>query len=141
GVGLDGTDVLLSNGATDGSGLFWIGRANLDGTGATTEFLRTNGAAGVAVSPQATVTPPPTVPGAPVIAPAAPGTAGGVVTATAHWNPPASNGGSAVTGYVVRALRMSATGTVAATTKSAVPPGSARQPTMAPAAGSRRVTR
>ena len=129
--------------AVDGAHVFWaeakpgtIGRANLDGTGATTEFLRTNGATGVAVSPQATVTPP----GAPAIRTAAAGTAGGASTATARWGPPASTGGSAVTGYRVRALRMSATGTVLATTTSAVQPGSARQLTMTLAAGNYRFT-
>jgi hypothetical protein len=45
------------------------------------------------------------------------------------------NGGSAVTGYVVRALRMSATGTVLATTTSAVQPASARHLTMTPQTG------
>jgi len=83
---------------------------------------------------------PATVPGAPVIGTAAPGTAGGAVTATAQWNPPASTGGSAVTGYRVRALRMSATGTVLATTTSAVQPGSARQLTMTLQAGNYRFT-
>ena len=80
------------------------------------------------------------MPGAPVIATAAPGTAGGAITATAQWNPPAGNGGSAVTGYRVRALRISATGTVLATTTSAIQPGSARQLTMTLPAGNYRFT-
>ena len=83
---------------------------------------------------------PATVPGAPVIGTAAPGTAGGAVTATAQWNPPASTGGSAVTGYRVRALRMSATGAVLATTTSAVQPDSARQLTMTLQTGNYRFT-
>ena len=83
---------------------------------------------------------PATVPGAPVIGTAASGTAGGTVTATANWTAPASNGGSAVTGYVVRALQMSATGTVLATTTSAVQPASARQLTMTLPAGNYRFT-
>jgi predicted phage tail protein len=83
---------------------------------------------------------PATVPGTPVIATAAAGTAGGAITATAHWNPPASNGGSAVTGYRVRSLRMSATGTVLATTTSAIQLSSARQLTMTLPAGTYRFT-
>ncbi len=67
-----------------------------------------------------------TVPGAPVIGTASSGVAGGTVTATANWAAPASTGGSAITGYVVRALRMSATGAVLGTTTSAVQPASAR---------------
>jgi len=45
-----------------------------------------------------------------------------------------------VTGYRVRALRMSATGTVLAATKSAIQPGSARQLTMTLLAGNYRFT-
>jgi len=83
---------------------------------------------------------PATVAGAPVIGTAVSGTVGGTVTATANWNAPTSNGGSAVTGYVVRALRMSATGTVLATTTSAVQPASVRQLTMTLSAGNYRFT-
>jgi hypothetical protein len=83
---------------------------------------------------------PATVPGAPLIGTAASGTVGGTVTATANWNPPTSNGGSAVTGYVVRALRISATGTVLATTTSPVQPASARQLTMTLQTGNYRFT-
>jgi sugar lactone lactonase YvrE len=83
---------------------------------------------------------PATVPAAPVIGTAASGTPGGTVSATVNWNAPASDGGSPVSGYVVRALRMSSTGTVLATTTSPVQPGSARQLTMTLQAGSYRFT-
>ena len=76
----------------------------------------------------------------PLVRTAAPGTAGGTVSATAHWNTPASNGGAAVTGYRVRALRISATGTVLATTVSTVQPESARALTMTLPAGKYRFT-
>ncbi|CAM3582700.1 lamin tail domain-containing protein [Nocardioides zeicaulis] len=48
-----------------------------------------------------------TVPGAPVIGTPAQGTAGGTLSAIARWTPPTTNGGSAITGYRVIALRMS----------------------------------
>jgi len=55
-----------------------------------------------------------TVPGAPTIGTAASGAAGGTITATARWTAPANNGGSAITGYVVRWQRLSSTNTVLA---------------------------
>ena len=87
-----------------------------------------------------TVIIPATVPAAPVIGTAASGTAGGAVTATAHWDIPTTNGGSAVTGYVVRAVRMSSSGAVLSTTTSAVQPGSAQQMTMTLQTGNYRFT-
>jgi hypothetical protein len=113
----------LTNGA---SYRFQVAATNAVGTGPNSAL------SGVVV--------PATVPGAPLIGTAASGTAGGTVTATANWNAPTSTGGSAVTGYVVRALRMSSTGTVLATTTSAVQPGTARALTMTLSAGNYRFT-
>jgi hypothetical protein len=89
-------------GLTNGAGYqFQVAATNTAGTGP-------NSALSTAVIPA-------TVPGAPVIGTASSGTVGGTVTATASWSAPSSNGGSPVTGYVVRALRISAAGTVLAT--------------------------
>lgn len=63
----------------------------------------------------------------------------GKPTATANWAPPASTGGSAITGYRVFALRSSSTGAVLATTQSAIQPATARSLSMAlPVAGNYR---
>ena len=84
---------------------------------------------------------PLTTPSAPVIGTASSGVAGGTITARAVWAAPASNGGTAVSGYRVRALRMSSTGAVLATTTSAVQPSTARALTMVlPVGGSYRFT-
>jgi hypothetical protein len=118
---------LLVTGLTNGASYrFQVAATNAAGTGP-------NSALSAVVIPA-------TVPGAPLIGTAASGTVGGTVTATANWNPPTSNGGSAVTGYVVRALRISATGTVLATTTSPVQPASARQLTMTLQTGNYRFT-
>ncbi|MFC6286401.1 peroxidase family protein [Nocardioides sp. GCM10027113] len=81
-------------------------------------------AASNTVTPTATTTA--TRPTRPIIGTAAPGVAGGAITATANWTPPTSDGGSPITGYRVFALRMSATGTVLQTIRSAIQPASAR---------------
>ncbi len=72
------------------------------------------------VSLRSPVVIPATLPGAPVIGLASSGIAGGTINATAHWAAPASNGGTAISGYRVYAHRMSSTGAVLATTISAI---------------------
>ena len=47
------------------------------------------------------------VPGPPIIGAPTQGAVGGALSAVAHWTPPTSTGGSAITGYQVIALRMS----------------------------------
>jgi hypothetical protein len=71
-----------------------------------------------------------TAPGAPVIGTAQAGTAGGAITARATWSPPPTDGGAPVTGYRVRALRMSSSGAVLSTTVSDVQSASARSLSM-----------
>lgn len=81
-----------------------------------------------------------TIPGAPAVSTttgARAGTAGGALTASVTWGAP-STGGSAITGYRVFALRMSSTGTVLASTASAVQPATARTLSMTLAAGNYR---
>ena len=81
---------------------------------------------------------PMTTPGAPVIGVASSGVAGGSVNATARWTPPASSGGAAIRGYVVTALRLSATGAVLRQTTSALQSAGARSITMTLPSGSYR---
>jgi hypothetical protein len=80
--------------------------------------------AGPASEPSNAVVPA-TTPSAPKIGVATSGIAGGAITATATWSPPASTGGSEITAYEVRALRMSDTGTVLGRT-TVRQPGTAR---------------
>lgn len=71
----------------------------------------------------------PTTPDAPVIGRARQGDRRGAITASIDWSPPASTGGSAITGYKVTALQMSSAApnaTVVSRTDSAVLPGTAR---------------
>src|SRR5262249_51795062 len=118
---------LVVTGLTNGASYqFQVAATNAAGTGPNSAL--------------STVVMPATVPGAPLIASAASGAVGGTITATARWNPPASNGGAAVTGDVVRALRLSTTGTVLAAATSPVQAGSARQLTMTLPTGNYRFT-
>lgn len=103
--------------------------------------VRARSAAGAGTYSSAVSVIPATSPGAPTIGTAVAGVAGGTITATANWTAPTSTGGSAITGYRVRALRMSSTGTVLSTTVSAVQPGTTRTLGMAlPATGNYRFT-
>ncbi|MDQ3616810.1 MAG: zinc-dependent metalloprotease [Actinomycetota bacterium] len=70
--------------------------------------------------------PPATAPGAPGIGEAVPGATGGKITGTAVWRPPASDGGSPVTGYKVTGLRMSTSGAVLSRTVSGIRPATSR---------------
>jgi len=65
-----------------------------------------SGASQAAATTKST-TPTATAPDAPGIRRASSGTAGGSISATARWTAPTSNGGSAITGYFVRAERFS----------------------------------
>jgi len=74
--------------------------------------VRANNAAGsTPFSAQSNIVTPGVVPGAAVIGTATSGAVGGDLTATARWTPPGAAGSSAVNGYRVTALEMSADGT------------------------------
>jgi CotH kinase protein/Lamin Tail Domain/Fibronectin type III domain len=78
-----------------------------------------NNGVGAASALSNAVTPPvTTAPGAPVIGTATQGAAGGALTATAAWAPPTNTGGSAITNYIVTALRVAPDGTVLSSTES-----------------------
>ena len=81
---------------------------------------------------------PATVSRATVIRTATSGATGGRVDAAARWAQPSSNGGSAVTGYVVTALQINRDGTIGRRITSAVQPAGARSLRMPLARGSYR---
>jgi hypothetical protein len=101
-----------------------------------------NNAAGIGPisAKSATVIPAPTPPSAPKIGTATSGSIGSPVTARATWSAPTTNGGSAVTGYRVRALRISSTGAVVSTIVSSVRPATSRSLTMTLPSGKYRFT-
>ena len=111
-----------------------------NGTALRFQVQARNLAATGAFSALSTAITPATVPGAALIAAANPGAIGGTITATANWTPPVSNGGLAINGYVVTALRINAAGTVLATTTSAVQAATVRSLSMTLVAGNYRFT-
>jgi hypothetical protein len=94
---------------------------------------------GALSAPSATITPA-TTPSAPRIGTATAGAAGGKITALARWSTPTSTGGSAITGYLVTAIRLNANGTTRTQTTSTVQASSHRSLTMTLPAGSYRFT-
>ena len=88
-----------------------------------------------AFSALSTAVTPATTPGAPVIGIASSGKVGLPVTATGRWTPPASNGGSVITGYLVNAQQINAAGVVVNTVTSTVQPATARELVMTLPAG------
>ncbi|MEP6817871.1 MAG: fibronectin type III domain-containing protein, partial [Marmoricola sp.] len=106
-----------------------------NGTAVRFQVQARNAIGAGAYSDLSTAVTPATVPGAPVIGRASSGAARGVINATARWTPPGSNGGLAINGYVVTALRINARGTVVHTVTSAVRASTARSMTMGLPAG------
>jgi hypothetical protein len=114
-----------------------------NGTAYRFQVAATNGAGAGAFSALSNAVTPTaaTVPGPPVIGAPSQGAQGGALTAIARWTPPASNGGSAITGYRVTALRMSSSGanaTVLSRTDSPILAAWVRQRSFTLAAGNYR---
>jgi len=97
-------------------------------------------AVGTSIASVNSNTVPLVVVGTAVIGTAVAGTVGGALTATANWTAPAATAGNPVTGYVVRALRLNAAGTVLATVTSAPQAATARSLSMTLPAGNYRFT-
>jgi hypothetical protein len=92
----------------------------VNGTAVRFQVQAVNAVGAGAFSALSAAVTPATVPRPPVIGLASPGVAGGSITALARWQPPVSNGGSAVNGYLVTAMRINARGVVVARFTSAV---------------------
>lgn len=119
-IGLEGKDKLYGGGGNDALD----GGPNNDyvNGGSGTDTCALSAGVDTRVSCELTGSPPPTttVPGAPVIGNASGGgSADTVVSATANWTAPSSDGGSAITGYQVTAIRSTGTRTTKAVGASA----------------------
>jgi len=96
-------------GLTNGTSYkFRVHAVNSAGAGAWSAYSNT-------VTPTAGTTV--TLPGAPIIGTAVSGvtTDGTTISATAKWSPPANNGGAAITGYRVKAIRVTSAGALHST--------------------------
>ncbi|MBP2216350.1 peroxidase family protein [Arthrobacter sp. CAN_C5] len=82
----------------------------LNGVSYTFRVQAVNALGAGALSTASAAVSPAGPPGVPVILAPTQGAVGGTLTANANWNAPASTGGSPITGYRVRALRMAADG-------------------------------
>jgi hypothetical protein len=113
-----------------------------NGTSYTLDVLAVVDAGASPPSARSTAVTPATLPGAPTIGTASSGTPGGAITASVKWSPPASSGGSPLTGYLVTAHRTGPDGTsVDQTVVSALQPANSRSMTMTfEATGSYRFT-
>ena len=108
----------------------------VNGTSVSFQVQATSAVARGAFSAKSNVVRPSlTVASAPVILRANPGALGGTVTARANWLPPASDGGAAINGYVVTAMRINTRGAVISQTNSVTQHFSVRTLTMTLPAG------
>ncbi len=122
-----------------GAGARSLTIAGLANGAAITFQVRAGNAVGAGLfSARSNAATPARAPSAPAIQTSWSGFAYGPVNAEARWSPPGSNGGLAITGYVVTAYRFNATGTVVLTVTSAVQAASLRSLRMSLPSGSYR---
>jgi len=110
-------------------------RGLTNGTAYTFRVTATNAVGAGAASVRSKVVTPARAPGAPVIGNASSGVAGGTINAVARWTSPLSNGGSAINGYLVTALRFNAAGTLVGSAGSSLRAATVRSLTMVLPAG------